>query len=88
MSSWSPASLQSGRMLSGPGLAAGVGGGGGSWLECVGEPMTADGVVMFGVGGPLGRVCTTFSIRDGIRALLVSRVSAARVGEEDPPSSN
>jgi len=49
--------------------------------------MTADGVVIFGVGGPLGRVCTIFSIRDGIRALLVSRVSAALVGEEDPPSS-
>jgi len=74
-------------MLSGPGLAAGVGGGGGSWFECVGEPMTADGVVILGVGGPLGRVCTIFSIRDGIRALFVSRVSAALVGEEDPPSS-
>lgn len=52
-SSWSFAVLQSGLISSGPGLAAGVGGGGGSWLIVVGESSSA-GVVRFGVGGPLG----------------------------------
>ncbi len=42
---------------------------------------------MFGVGGPLGRVCTIFSILDESRALFVSSVSVLRVGEDDPLSS-
>ena len=55
ISSWSFAALQSGLISSGPGLAAGVGGGGGSCVRvlCVGESSSA-GVVRFGVGGPLG----------------------------------
>jgi hypothetical protein len=72
-------------MSPGPGLAAGVGGGGGSWL--VGDSSSVEGVIMFGVGGPLGRVCASFSILAGSRVLLVSSVRVERVGEEAPASS-
>jgi hypothetical protein len=66
-----------------------VGGGGGSWLECVGESGSADGVVMFGVGGPLGRDCTILSTLDCNRtlAVLVFRVKVALVVGERSPSS-
>jgi hypothetical protein len=49
----------------------------------VGESGSADGVVMLGVGGPLGLDCTdTFSTLCGRRTLvLVLRVRVARVGE-------
>ncbi len=50
----------------------------------MGESGSADGVVIFGVGGPLGLVdCTAFSTLCGRRTLLVLvlRVKVARVGE-------
>lgn len=66
-----------------------MGGGGGSWLECVGESGSAEGVVIFGVGGPRGlRDCTTLSTRERGRTVEedVLRVRVARVGEISPSS--
>lgn len=58
-SSSAAASLQSGWMCDGPGDAAGVGGGGGDPVMVWSN--SGAGVLMLGVGGPLGgRVCVAF----------------------------
>ena len=54
----------------------------------MGESGSAEGVVIFGVGGPLDRACTTFSTRERGRTVVeeVFRVSVALVGEISPSS--